>query len=87
MDLVNCGNWKKGDFFKMSKKLLVCLVLGVLLFGAFTLIDLDNKENIEYEFNICQEQPLFGLKYTNCHSIECINFYENIKIKIKEDCK
>ena len=62
----------------------IFLVFGIfaLLVGGFMIY-----ENPESSFDVCQEQPLFGLKYQTCDSIECINFYENIKAKVKEDCR
>jgi hypothetical protein len=34
-------------------KLLICLTLGILLVGAFSLVGLDNKEEINFELNDC----------------------------------
>jgi len=66
----------------MNKILIASLIFGILLVGGFMIGGED-----EVGFDICEEQPLFGLKYQNCNSIECINFYENIKAEVKEDCK
>jgi hypothetical protein len=69
----------------MNKNMFLILGVCILLVGAFTVIDFDKEEAMK--FNPCDEQPLFGLKYNNCDSIECINFYENIKSDIRGDCE
>jgi len=71
--------------------------IGAILFFSFILLSMPlllnrdihifDGEEVSKDFNVCDEQPLFGLKYQNCDSIECIKFHETIKAKIKEDCK
>jgi hypothetical protein len=67
-------------------KTQVYFLLGILMIaGAFTLLNNDYTE--QGSFNYCEDQPTFGVKYTNCDSIECINFYEEVKESVKlEHC-
>ena len=64
------------------RKIYTLTVVGILVLAVgFVVL---NNENTG-EFDYCQDQPLFGLQYQNCDSIECINFYEDVKENIKTE--
>jgi hypothetical protein len=69
----------------MKKKtiLIASVIFGVLLVGS---LFISNPNSSESDFDYCRETELFGLKYQSCDTIECAEFHESIKEKLRENC-
>jgi hypothetical protein len=70
----------------MNKSIIIGISF-ILLAGVLLVSNSSEPQNdFDKPFDVCEEQPTFGIKYQNCNNIECVNFYENIKQNLREGC-
>jgi len=68
----------------INKKIIALSVFFIFGLSILTIVSINNENNIDFDY--CEDQPMFGLKYEFCPDMNCVNFHENIKNELKKDC-